>query len=120
MANLRQVKFFKQYFLDFYTSLNTRVQEKIDYLLDVLATQPFVPSKYVKYIENSDGIYELRISISTNEYRILFFFESGSLIDGGKVVILGNGFIKKDRKDYKKAVEKAEAIKRDYFKENKI
>ena len=57
--------------------------------------------------------------ILMNKYRILFFFEEGSLIEGGKIVILGNGFIKKDKKDYKKAVSKAEFIKKEYFDEKK-
>jgi hypothetical protein len=32
-------------------------------------------------------------------------------------VILGNGFLKKSDKDYRKAVEKAEQIKIEYFTE---
>jgi hypothetical protein len=72
----------------------------------------------VKYIENSEGIYEIRVSVRSDEYRILFFFESSSLIEGGNVVILGNGFIKKDKKDYRKAVSIAEKIKKEYLEEN--
>lgn len=82
-----------------------------------MATQHFVPIQYVKFIENSDGIYEIRVSVGSNEYRVLFFFETSSLIEGGKVVILGNGFIKKDKKDYKKAVAIAEQIKQKYLAE---
>jgi hypothetical protein len=37
------------------------------------------------------------------------------LIEGGRIVILGNGFTKKDNKDYKKAVEIAEKIKINYL-----
>ena len=72
----------------------------------------------MKYIENSNGIYEIRVSVRNDEYRILFFFESSSLIEGGNVVILGNGFIKKDKKDYSKAVSIAEKIKKEYLEEN--
>jgi hypothetical protein len=118
MEPIREIHFYKTYFLEFYNGLNNKVQEKIDFVLDVLATQYVVPTTYVKYIENSDGIYEIRVSVRNDEYRILFFFESKSLVEGGKVVIVGNGFIKKDKKDYKKAVLIAEAIKTDYFKEN--
>ena len=112
MDNIRQIVFHKTYFLEFYNSVNNKVQEKIDFVLEILATQHRVPTNHVKFIENSDGIYELRVSVRTDEYRILFFFEEGSLIEGGKIVILGNGFIKKDKKDYKKAISKAEFIKK--------
>ena len=120
MENIRTIIFYKSYFLDFYNAVGQKVQDKIEYILDILATQQIVPMKFIKYIENSDGIYELRVSAGSNEYRILCFFESGSLIEGGKVVVLGNSFLKKDKKDYKKALEKAQKIRTEYFEENKI
>lgn len=119
MAEKRQIILYKTYFIDFYSSLNNKIQEKIDFILEILATQSFVPQTYVKFIENSDGLYEIRVSVKNNEYRILFFFESSSLIEGGKIVILGNGFLKKDKKDYKNAINKAHQIKKEYFDENK-
>ena len=120
MDNIRTIVFYEQYFLDFYKSVNLKVQEKIKFVLRILEKQSIVPVKYVKHIENSDGIYELRVSVGNDEYRILFFFESLSLVEGGKVVIVGNGFIKKDKKDYRKAVEIAEEIKKNYFKEKNL
>lgn len=117
MEKLREIKFYQSYFLEYYKAQSEKVQEKIDFILQVLETQHFVSDKYVKHITNSNGIYEIRISIGSNEYRILFFFESGDLISGGKIIVLGNGFMKKDTKDYKKAVQLAEAIKDAYFEE---
>jgi hypothetical protein len=118
MNSIRQIIFYKTYFLEFYNKVNIKVQEKIDFALEILATQHIVPQSHVKYIENSDGIYEIRVSVRSDEYRILFFFEDSSLIEGGNVVILGNGFIKKDKKDYRKAVSIAEKIKKEYLEEN--
>ncbi|MFN0204342.1 MAG: type II toxin-antitoxin system RelE/ParE family toxin [Bacteroidia bacterium] len=92
-----------------------KVQEKIDFILFILETQIFIPQKYVKHITGSEGIYEVRVSVGSNEHRILFFFEEGDLISGGKIIILGNAFVKKDNKDYKKAVVLAEKIKEEYF-----
>ena len=120
MDSVRKIVFFESYFLDFYSSVDNKVQEKIDFVLEVLVTQKFVPHTYVKFIEDSDGIYEIRVSVRNNEYRILFFFESSSLIEGGNVIILGNGFIKKDKKDYRKAIKKAEKIRIEYLEKNKI
>lgn len=114
---MRTLIFFKRYFLDFYESLNPKTREKVEYVLFILQNQANVSANFVKHITNSDGIYEVRISIGSNEYRILFFFESGSLIEGGKIVVLGNGFLKKDNRDYKKAVRLAEEIKAQYFED---
>jgi hypothetical protein len=111
---------FTSYFIAFYAKQSLKIQEKFDFLIEVLQSQPNIPQKYVKHITNSDGIYELRVSTQQNEYRVLFFFEEGSLIEGGKIVILGNGFVKKDNKDYNKAVELAEEIKHEYLNNLKI
>ncbi len=112
--NLRTVRF-TPYFMEFYEAQKAKIQEKFDFLIEILQTQPTIPQKYVKHLTNSEGIYELRVSSLQKEYRVLFFFEAGSLIEGGRIVILGNSFIKKDNKDYKKAVELAEKIKSDYL-----
>ena len=114
---MRTLIFFKRYFLDFYDSLSLKTQDKVDYALYILQELEFVPANFVKHITNTEGIYELRIHQGNMEYRILFFFETGSLIEGGKVVILGNGFLKKDNRDYKKAVRVAEKIKQEFFDE---
>ncbi len=117
MEKIREITTYKSYFSDYYTIQNAKLQAKIDFVLYILETQHFVPDTYVKHITGSNGIYEIRVSTGSNEYRVLFFFENGDLISGGKVVILGNGFLKKANRDYKKAVQLAEAIKEVYFEE---
>ena len=114
---MRQMIFYKTYFRDFYNGLNERARSKIDHVLFILESQPIVPQKFVKHISGSSGIFEARASVGSNEYRILFFFENGSLIEGGRIVVVGNGFLKKDDRDYKRAVELAERIKLEYFAE---
>ena len=109
--------FYKSYFRDLYNDLDERAKNKIDYALLILENQPFVPQKFVKHISVSTGIYEIRTNVGSNEYRVLFFFESGSLIEGGKIVVIGNGFLKKSDRDYRRAVEIAEEIKIEYFTE---
>ncbi|MCC6461911.1 MAG: type II toxin-antitoxin system RelE/ParE family toxin [Saprospiraceae bacterium] len=114
---MRELIFYKTYFRTFYEELEERARNKIDYALLILQTQPIVPQKFVKHLSGSDGIYEARASVGSNEYRILFFFEKGSLIEGGKIVVVGNGFLKKDERDYRHAIELAECIKAEYFAE---
>jgi len=116
---MREVIFYKSYFQDFYDSLDNRIRNKFEYVLLILETQPVVPQKFVKHIAGSTGIYEIRIGVGSNEYRVLFFFASGSLMEGGKIVVVGNGFLKKSDRDYPRAIELAENIKAEYFAELK-
>lgn len=113
---IRTISFYEDYFMDFYNEQSLQVQEKIDYCLIILKEQRVIPTNIVRYITNSDGIYEIKVRVGNNQYRILFFFEEGDLISGGKVVILLNGFVKKNDKDLKKAVIKAEKFKEEYYK----
>jgi len=85
------------------------VQRKYDYVLNILRTQYVVSTKFVKKLENS-SLYELRVSISTNEYRtILFSVDSETIIECRKAILL-NSFLKKDSKQYKNEILYAENL----------
>jgi phage-related protein len=68
-----------------------------------------VPQKFLKYLEDTDGLYEIRISTAFKEIRILSFFDDSQLI------VLVNCFLKKTRKIPKKEIELAQKLKREYF-----
>ena len=61
---------------------------------------------FSRYID--DGVFELRIKVSTNISRIFYFFQSG------KRIILTNGYVKKTQKMDRREFEKAVAYKKDY------
>ena len=68
-----------------------------------------VNEKFVKKLENTI-FYEIRISVGFNEYRtIIFLVNSENLIQSTEILLL-NSFLKKDTKDYKKAIQKAQTI----------
>ena len=91
-------------FDSFYSSLPKKVREKFDYVFQIVQTVYNVSTKFVKHLENTD-LYELRVSLSTNEYRtILFAVDHDNIIESKKIILL-NGFLKKSSKDYKKQVE---------------
>ncbi len=93
-------------FLEFYESLPVKVQTKFQYVMNVMATVYNVSTKFVKHLEKTD-LYEMRVSIGTNEYRtILFAIDHDNFIESKNVILL-NGFLKKDNKDYRKQVESA-------------
>lgn len=84
----------------FIESVNHKVQEKIDYVTDILIQSPVVNAKFVKKLENTD-FYEMRISVNGNEYRVLLFpVDHPNIIQATQVILL-NGFLKKSTKDYK-------------------
>ncbi|MFZ4546499.1 MAG: type II toxin-antitoxin system RelE/ParE family toxin [Bacteroidales bacterium] len=98
-------------FWDFYNSQKPEVQAKIDWVIGLVRTLRMVPDKFFKHIESTDGLYEIRIKLSSDIFRILCFFDEGNLI------ILLNGFQKKTEKTPKNEIEKAERLKKKYYEE---
>jgi phage-related protein len=95
-------------FDEFYSSLPTKVQAKVDYALNVMAEITVVSTKLVKRLVDTD-FYELRISMG-NEYRvILFTIDHENLIESTQILLL-NGFVKKSTKDYRKQIDIADKI----------
>jgi len=70
-----------------------------------------VPEKYFKHLTGSSGLYEIRVEVGSDIYRVFSFF------DKGKLIILVNGFQKKTQKTPKSELELAEKIKQKYFDE---
>ena len=78
--------------------------------------QYVISSKIVKSLENTD-FYELRISISSNEYRtILLAVDHDNFIQSKNVLLL-NSFLKKDTKQYKAEIKKAQNIVKRYLED---
>ena len=95
-------------FEEFYATLSDKVQEKVDYVSNILIQNKVVSTKFVKKLENTE-YYEMRISVG-NEYRvILFTIDHPNLIEATQVLLL-YGFLKKSTKDYKKQIEIADKI----------
>jgi phage-related protein len=67
-----------------------------------------VPKTYLKHIENTDGLYEIRVQLGSDIFRIFCFFDQEQL------VVLAHGFQKKTQKTPKKEIELALKIKTEY------
>ena len=113
MAFGRQVIAYKHYFLDFYEEQSDNVQAKIEWTLKLIQVTRQVPEKYFKHLEGTKGLYEIRVEVGSNVYRIFSFFDKGNL------VVLGNAFHKKTQKTPKQELAKALKIMEEYQDENK-
>lgn len=113
MEPIREVIAYKRYFLDFYQEQTDDVQRKIEWTLNLLRVLERVPKKYFDHITGTNGLYEVRVELSGNIFRIFAFF------DKGKLIILGNGFQKKTQKTPKTEIQKALKIKTQYENEKK-
>ena len=108
----RTVISYKTYFEDFLVIQNPKVKLKIAWTLKLIEEIQQVPETYLKHIEETDGLYEVRVQQGSDIFRIFSFF------DEGKLIVLANGFQKKTQKTPKKEIIKALKIKKEYY-ENK-
>lgn len=109
----RTIVFFKDYFGLFFEKQREKVKAKIAWTLKLIETLPFIPETYLKHIENSKGLYEIRVQMGSDIFRIFCFFDEGQLI------ILINGFNKKTQKTPSVEIQKALSIKQEYENEKK-
>lgn len=108
---LRNIFYYKNYYLDFFRTLKDKVKKKFNWTLKLIATEERIPIKYFRHIKGSTGLYEIRVEFESNIFRVFCFFDEGQLI------ILIHGFQKKSQKTPKKEIEKAEKLKKQYFDE---
>lgn len=108
---VREVITYKHYFEDFFKTQTRKVQDKIIKILDLLEQVERVPSTYLKYIEGTNGLFEIRVQLANNIFRIFCCF------DGNKMVVLFSGFQKKTQKTPSGEIARAERIMTEYFTE---
>jgi len=113
MEQIRQLIFYRRYFHEFFERQTEKVKEKIDYVLFVVTHTAQVPEKFLKHIVGQKGLYEIRVEVSNNIFRIFCCF------DKGKIVVLFNGFQKKTQKTPKQEIALAVKLMNEYFSKNK-
>jgi len=110
---IRRIIAYKDEFVKFYRNQDKKIQEKIEYVLDLVRYEKNVPIKFFKYLENTDGIYEIKVITTFKSIRILCFFDEGQL------VVLTNCFLKKTQKTPTKEIKIAERLKKEYMIEKR-
>jgi len=111
MEKIRQIIYYKHYFEEFFDEQTEKVKGKIDEVLFLISVVERVPKKFLDHMTGTTGLYEIRIELGSNIFRIFCCF------DEGRIIVLFNGFQKKTQKTPKSEIEKAEKLKAEYFKQ---
>ena len=96
----RTAIFYKDYFVEFFVKQREKVQDKITWTIELIEQLEKIPETYLKHIENTEGLYEIRVKQGSDIFRIFCFF------DKGKLIIITNGFQKKEQKTPKKKLKR--------------
>ncbi|MGB8191792.1 MAG: type II toxin-antitoxin system RelE/ParE family toxin [Chitinophagaceae bacterium] len=107
----RELFFYKDYFKEFFSLLAPKVQKKVIWTLKIIEELERIPETYFKHLENTDGLYEIRIQCGSNIFRVFCFFDDNNLI------VITHGFQKKTQKTPVNEIEKATRIKKTYYEE---
>ena len=94
----------------FLSTLTSKQARKVAWVLRLVRTFDRVPTEYFEKLVGTKDIWEVRVQYAGDIFRLLGFF------DGGSLLMLCSGFGKKTRKIPPREIELAEARRRDYFK----
>ena len=97
----------------FFIKQRQKVKDKIIWTFSLIEEVQQVPETYLKHLEGTNGLYEIRVQSGNDIYRIFCFF------DEGKLVIVTSAFQKKTQKTPKKEIKKALKIKEEYYESKK-
>ena len=110
---VREVVVYKTYFDDFFKSQPQKVKDKIIKVLDIIEQVERIPATYLKYIEGTNGLFEVRVQLGNNIFRIFCFF------DGNKFVVLLTGSQKKTQKTPGAKIKRAEKLMEEYYEDKR-
>ena len=108
---VREVVEYESHFSDFLKNQPLKVQNKVFKVIEAIETLERVPSNYLKMLSGTDALYEARIQLGSNIWRVFCFF------DDDRLVVLLNGFAKKTQKTPQNEIEKALKLMQKYFED---
>ncbi|MEI6971205.1 MAG: type II toxin-antitoxin system RelE/ParE family toxin [bacterium] len=84
--------------------------QKVAWVLRVVRDLERVPANYLKKLVSTDDIWEVRVDVGHNTFRLLGFF------DGRELIVLTNFFQKKTQQTPPAEIRLAEERKADYVR----
>ena len=94
---------------DHLDKLSDKQVEKIAWVLKIIREMNPIPTNYFKKLVNTDDIWEVRVDVARDTFRLLGFF------NGSELIILTNSFQKKTQKTPTKEIKLAEQRKKEYL-----
>ncbi len=94
--------------IEFLESLPEKVQDKIAY--NISKSRYFMDNELFKKL--NDEIWEFRTRYQGTTYRLLAFWDN----ETGNLVIATHGFIKKTQKTPEKEIDRAEYLRKEYYR----
>lgn len=94
-------------------TLPDKAVRKITWVLRVVRDLEQVPVRYLKKLVSTDNIWEVRVDVGRNTFRLFGFFNRQELI------VLTNSFQKKSQKTPRSEIRLAEERKTDYLSRRK-
>lgn len=95
---------------EFIDSLSPRLAQKLTWVLGLIEELELVPIQYLKKLEGSSDLWEVRASVGRENVRVICFF------DGSNLVVLTHGIMKKTERLPKRDIDLAEKRKADYLR----
>jgi len=90
--------------------LPDKTVQKVAWVLRVVRDLERVPANYLKKLVDTDNIWEVRVDVGRNTFRLLGFF------DGRELIVLTNSFQKKTQATPPAEIRLAEERKADYLR----
>ena len=106
---IHHVIYYEDYYLNFFNAQKEEVRKKLNWTLQLISIQERIPEKFFKHIIGSDALFEIRVEVGSDIFRVFSFFDKGNL------VVLVNGFQKKTQKTPKSEIKMAEKLKKEYL-----
>ena len=92
---------------EFLNELSSKQARKVVWVLKIVQELEMVPRQYLKKLEGTEGLWEVRIQMGSDIFRILGFLD-------GAALVLTNGFAKKAQKTPLTEIAIAAQRKREY------
>jgi hypothetical protein len=58
---IREILYFEDHYLKFYSNLKPQVKKKFNWTLQLISTVERIPEKYFKHLTGTDGLFEIRV-----------------------------------------------------------
>ncbi len=110
---VRRIQFYGPHFEEFYVGQAGGTRQKIDQVLSLISGVERVPEKFLKHLEGTRGLYEVRIRAGRQAVRIFGFFD-----EEGSVILL-NAFKKDSAKTPPPEIAKALRLRARYWDEKR-